>query len=197
MEREPPRSWSSSWLLLLPLWVMWGVKHFSKDRGAAPRRSFAYQINSGAGDGSANTDGYVACACWGTCIWRLLNISHGAGHGDAIWCVQKPKEMFWTVSFTYRMWHFWFKASKVSIVIKDRPFTLNIIRNFPLKIFYITTKWVYDFKLVNKWGFLLFAKPLLAIKINVSRFSHSNLMFIAPIFRVLNPQGKDARLVFS
>lgn len=35
-------------MLLLPLWVMWGVKYFSRDRGAAPQHSFAYQINSRA-----------------------------------------------------------------------------------------------------------------------------------------------------
>ena len=35
-------------MLLLPLWVMWGVKYFSRDRGAAPQHSFAYQINSSA-----------------------------------------------------------------------------------------------------------------------------------------------------
>lgn len=35
-------------MLLLPLWVMWGVKYFSKDRGAAPQHSFAYQINGRA-----------------------------------------------------------------------------------------------------------------------------------------------------
>lgn len=33
--------------LLLPLWVMWGVKYFSGNRGA-PQNPFAYQINSRA-----------------------------------------------------------------------------------------------------------------------------------------------------
>lgn len=35
-------------MLPLPLWVMWGVKYFSGDRGAAPQHSFAYQTNSRA-----------------------------------------------------------------------------------------------------------------------------------------------------
>lgn len=142
-------------MLLLPLWVMWGVKYFSRDRGAAPQHSFAYQINSNA---------------WWRCQPRQLCYMYPVTHmhpsvkvplksieyllwyrswwhgvwgwsGLYVGCIG---EMFQLASFTFRMWHFWFEAPQVNMVIKTSPFTENIIRNFTHERFHINTNTVPD-----------------------------------------------------
>lgn len=105
-------------MLLLPLWVMWGVKYFSKDRGAAPQHSFAYQINSRA---------RWHCQTRQLCYMYTLHMYTSTKvplksiefllwcrswcHSDWGWggVYVESIEFWWDVSkviFTYRMWHF-------------------------------------------------------------------------------------------
>lgn len=75
--------------LLLPLWVMWGVKYFSGERGAAPQHSFAYQINSRAGWRCQPRQPWYAecaqrCARLQRCHWSLLNTLYDTEHCDIL-----------------------------------------------------------------------------------------------------------------
>lgn len=136
-------------MLLLPLWVMWRVKYFSRDRGAAPQHSFAYQINSSAW-WRCQPRQLCYMYLWCTCIckgatkvyWISLTYSRVWGWGSLYMeCIE---EMFQMVSITFRVWHFWFEASQVNMVIKTNLFTENIIRNFTHKRFHINTNTVPD-----------------------------------------------------
>ena len=77
-------------MLLLPLWVMWGVKYFSRDRGAAPQHSFAYQINSRA---------------WWRCQPRQLCYMHTLMMHTSIKVPLKPIEyLLWYRSWWHSVW---------------------------------------------------------------------------------------------
>lgn len=144
-------------MLLLPLWVMWGGKYFSEDRGAAPQRSFAYQINSRA---PRLCQPRRLC-----CMYSLLHM-HAYVCERAIevywispvmqvmvkqclwWsvCVQTSEEASRIPSFTYDMWHFAFGASQVNLVIKTKLHTVKIIRNFTQVRLHSSSNWFCAFE---------------------------------------------------
>lgn len=142
-------------MLLLPLWVMWGVKYFSRDRGAAPQHSFAYQINSRA---------------WWRCQPRQLCYMYAMMHTHV--SVKVPLKCIEYVLWYRSLWHsVWGWGglcagckesrgdvangehrlqdvtrliSQVNMVIKTNPFTQNIIRNFTQERFHIKLNTVPD-----------------------------------------------------
>lgn len=136
-------------MLLLPLWVMWGVKYFSEDRGAAPQRSFAYQINSRA---PRLCQPRRLC-----CMYTLLHMHMFVKEPlksieYLLWCrswwnsvydeVFASEEASRMPSFTSEMWHSAFGASQVNLVIKTKLHTVNIIRNFTQVRLHGSTNWL-------------------------------------------------------
>lgn len=116
-------------MLLLPLWVMWGVKYFSGERGAAPQHSFAYQINSRARWRCQPRQPRYAkctqrCTCLERCHWSLLNTLYDTDHCDIlseteVVCVWICINSWWfRGSALPPGCHFWFEASQVNMVMK-------------------------------------------------------------------------------
>lgn len=111
-------------MLLLPLWVIWGVKYFSRDRGAAPQHSFAYQINSRAWWRCQPRQlRYTECKRGCTCLWKVPLKSvecfvwyrswwHSVWGGSGLHVA-----LFQMVSLTCRKRHIWFDAWRINMVI--------------------------------------------------------------------------------
>lgn len=126
-------------MLLLPLWVMWGVKYFSRDCGAAPQHSFAYQINSRAWlRCQLRQLWYTECTRW--CIYKgaievywiscMIQITGTQCLTLNGWfvCGFVPRRCFKWWALPFRMWHIRFEESQVNMVIKINSLAENIIK---------------------------------------------------------------------